>query len=169
MQHQVQVIASTRAVATIGSPLAGMQAQYEATGREIVVYAYEEGTDYQQIATLTHAAADQVTATVRNAVAGRIAQTVFDAAVAAGALESGSLAVDADPMSLFQTDHVLGMTAQVSEIQVSYLPVYAAPIEFATEPDTTPVIIDRPLAPADPAPRIFDSAVGFVPQDAEAA
>jgi hypothetical protein len=155
MQHQVQVIAATRAVATIGSPLAGMQAQYEAPGREIVVYAYEEGTDYQQVATLTHAAADQVTTTVRNAVAQRIAQTVFDAAVAAGALESGALAVDADPMSLFQTDHTLGMTAQVSEIQVSYLPVYAAPINFTPEPE------------ADAA--VIDSAVGFVPQDAEAA
>jgi hypothetical protein len=155
MQHQVQVIAATRAVATVGAALAGMEAQYEATGREIVVYAYEEGTDYQQIATLTHAAADQVTTTVRNAVAGRIAQTVFDAAVAAGALESGALAVDADPMSLFQTDHVLGMTAQVSEIQVSYLPVYAAPIDFTPEPV------------ADAAE--IDSAASFVPQDAEAA
>jgi hypothetical protein len=154
MQHQVAVIASVRAVASIPPQIAMMASQYEASAREIVVFSYAEGIDYQQIATLTHAATDQVTSTVRNAVARQLAQVVHNAA-----LPLGGVAADADPMGLYESDHVLGMTAQIGEFQVSYLPIYANPIDFAaTSADAD--------ADADAAPSFVDATVG---QDSEAA
>jgi methyl coenzyme M reductase beta subunit len=156
MQHQVQVIASARAVATLANPIGGMQTQYATAGRVIAVYAYEAGVDHQKITALANAETDQVTTALRNVLAQRIAQIVFDAAVAAGAMP-----IDVEPLSLFEPGHILGMTVQVSEIQVSYLPIYAAEIQFETAPSDA----ESTVVMGTPA----DTAVGFVPESAEAA